>query len=297
MLDDKINKLYSAYRAGHYDRGGFEGALFKHIIEHHRSYGLFERNSGDCSDFLSWIYPRFSKSIERYVPVKGVSFGVFIHSLIRFGFKEYRAKELKRRGTERLYWNDVAINTPYYEEEWHECGKKEESGAQILPAKFSANHTAKFAANFAAKFAQKLQPNQTLMVMLKSYHAVTDDFIERAAKDLGLNKSKLKNMVEALHKERLEQDMRVNKLRDRCSTQYYRCMFIERKLKEAGRDTTEWRVFSERLSLHRKRLERMRLRLKNMRVEATNLQVAKIMGVPKGTVDSGIHAFKRKYCR
>jgi len=48
------------------------------------------------------------------------------------------------------------------------------------------------------------------------------------------------------------------------------------------------------LEIARKRLYSMRQRLSVVRMEASNDQVALIMGVAKGTVDSNLHAVRQK---
>jgi FixJ family two-component response regulator len=50
-----------------------------------------------------------------------------------------------------------------------------------------------------------------------------------------------------------------------------------------------------RLEKARKRLERMRNRLAGIRTDPTNRQVAEVIGVSKGSVDSGLHALKKKW--
>jgi hypothetical protein len=48
------------------------------------------------------------------------------------------------------------------------------------------------------------------------------------------------------------------------------------------------------LEIARKRLASMRRRLKAMRTEASNRQVAGIMGVKKGTIDSNLYEVRQK---
>jgi transposase len=50
----------------------------------------------------------------------------------------------------------------------------------------------------------------------------------------------------------------------------------------------------KRLERAEKRLGNMKKTLKNLKGGASNRQVAKILGVPKGTIDSNIHAAKYK---
>jgi transcriptional regulator of aromatic amino acid metabolism len=45
----------------------------------------------------------------------------------------------------------------------------------------------------------------------------------------------------------------------------------------------------------RKRLIAMREHLESMRIEAPNWQIANIIGVPKGTIDSSLYALKKAH--
>ncbi|GMO21076.1 MAG: hypothetical protein Pg6A_08030 [Termitinemataceae bacterium] len=266
-----LNEVYDDYSAGIINHSSFIEAVLKHILFNHRYYGILEKNAGDTQDFLSWIYPRFVKSIKRYVPVTGVTFEAFIYSTMRFNFREYLSRHARRMETEQSFWSDVAKDTPYYEESLFEG---EESMSPI----------------------RKTHKKQSLMVFLKCYHAVSDSMIKRMSSYLGMREESLRAMIDELRKERCEIELSFNELRERCKAQYYRCMNYERRLDRVERGSAAFGILFKRLTGHRERLLRMRRRLKNMRVEATNQQVARVMGIAKGSVDSGISAFKRKYC-
>jgi IS30 family transposase len=52
---------------------------------------------------------------------------------------------------------------------------------------------------------------------------------------------------------------------------------------------------ARRLVKAKKRLESMRKRLAALKAEASNRQVAALLGVPKGTIDSNLYAIKTRY--
>lgn len=274
MIDEKngANQLYDALTEGGIDERTFQGKIFRHILTHHKCYGIFEKNEDDNSDFLTWVYPRLSRALNRYEPRKDISFDAFLHTIIRLAYKEYKTRVYRRGKIEKLFWKEAAIHSSF----WKDDSESSYENSSCVTV--------------------RLHPKQTLMVLLKSYNAVSDELITRAAPVIGRSKEDLTAMIDELRKQRLEQDSEFHDLCERCYSQYVRCLSYERRLSAAEKDTPQHRQLTRQAGETRLRLARMRRRLKNMRIEASNRQVAAVMGIPKGSVDSGLNAFRRKYC-
>jgi hypothetical protein len=101
-------------------------------------------------------------------------------------------------------------------------------------------------------------------------------------------------MVDRLHGVRLKKEESRKRLADAAHCQYYRNLFYERRLSFQYKDTEAYCRFSRRLDRGRQRLERLRVRMRALRMEATNAEVAALLGIPKGTVDSRVSLIKSR---
>jgi len=264
-LDKSLEVVFGDYRRGTLGKRNLEGILFQWILDNPRSFGIFYRDKDDCIDFLTWLYPRLSRSIERYEDV-GSTFAGYMASMVRFSFKEYRMREEDHRITEAATWRERASDgTEVHEEE------------------------AEYYQNAPSKVPN---PRQVLILLLKSYYFVTDDLVKKAAPALGVDPERIGEFIAQLKALRLGQEDEYRALRDRVHAQFYRCITFERRLERSPEGSARRMRLEGALDRGRKRLASMRRRLSRMRVEASNREVAQVLGIPKGTVDAHLQACK-----
>jgi DNA-directed RNA polymerase specialized sigma24 family protein len=268
-----LNVLYKNYTSGLIERKEFEGLLFRIILDDLDRFNPYRWKRDECCDYVSWLYPRLRRAIESYRD-SGSSFESYISSIVRWSAKEYRAMMINHQVIEYAAWS-ARVPDMY-------AGNAEPEYPEIK------NET-------AAPVKRAKNPRQLLILILKCYYYLSDDFIERAAPAVGLKSSELKLIMEKLRKQRLLHDDRVRSLRERIYCQFYRCIILEKQLKAAPVDSTPAIKLKTRLERSRIRLEKMRKRLARIRVYASNLEIAKTLGIPKGTIDSNLHALKSRW--
>ena len=266
--NDNVNSMLNDYKKGRIDRKELEGKLFMYIRGNPRRFclSLFKIYTRD--DFISWLYPRLSRAIDHYTE-QGSSFEAYITTMVRLSAKEYSLRKKEHKIIEKTWWNAKALEMEAAEEE------PEYPDDTPIPGKVR-------------------NPRQVLMLLLKSYYYLSDDHINRLAPALGLKNDELYRMVDDLRLLRVEREEIINGLKERIHGQFYRCLAFERRLQSAAHYSAHWYKMKHSLETARKRLASMRRRLCAMRVEASNDQVAGIMGVAKGTVDSNLYAVRRK---
>jgi DNA-directed RNA polymerase specialized sigma24 family protein len=267
-----LSKLYHQYQEGGLKKKEFEGLLFQHLVDNFERYHLFEGNRDQWIDFLSWLYPRLSRAIDVYEDA-GASFDSYITSIIHWSAKEYRSREADHYVTEFACWKAKA-------EEILVCSAEPEypdTKSPSLPLKDIAT------------------PRQIVMLLLKSYYLVSDDFLNRIAASIGIKKESIRSMVDELRRRRTTREKEIRELRERIQCQYYRCLSFQYRLASAFPGTAYHEKLKSRLERARKRFFSMRKRLEGMRIDATNRQIAEVMGIPKGTVDSNLHMVRAKW--
>jgi hypothetical protein len=261
-----LTKLLEQYYSGTLNKKALEGRIFQFIQDRFEQFHLYNWNKDDFTDFLCWLYPRISRAIDNYRNT-GSSFDAYITAIIRWSAKEYHALERDHRMVEYTCWKAKAMEMAVCDDE---------------PAYLESKPVFKPISN----------PRQALVLLLKSYHFVSEDFLTRAAPAIGIPKEKLGQLIETLRKRRIQREEEIRELQERIFSQYYRCMTFEKKMRTAPEGSARVEKMRQCLVRGRKRLESMRRRLTAIKTEASNRQVADVLGVPKGTIDANLHAVK-----
>jgi hypothetical protein len=260
----ELDNMLKIYRSGQMDREKLETGIFYRIRENVLRFRPLKMDKENCGDFVSWLYPRIKKAIDRYED-HGATFDSYINVMVKLSAKEYCLRKKDRKIIEQTWWNAKA-------EEMLVC---EEEEPEYLEPK--------------QDFSQVRNRRQVLLLLLKSYHFLSDDYISRAAPALGMDREELKNMVDTLRNQRLGQEERIRKLQEQIYSQFYRCLAFENCMRAFSPESNHSGKMKERLERAKRRLEEMRKRLAVMRIDAPNWQIANLVGTKKGTVDSSLH--------
>jgi DNA-directed RNA polymerase specialized sigma24 family protein len=252
------------------ERKNFEGRIFQHILDNYRRFQLYNWTKEQCSDYLSWLYPRLRRAIDLYRDM-GSSFDAYISSIVRWTAREYRRRLQEHRVTEYSCWK----------------ARAEEVEAHSPEPEYMA---------MSAWRAPRLsKPRQVLMLLLKSYFFVSDSFIVRAAPALGLEEEELRSLIGELRKRRVKREEDIRLLKEQLHSQYYRCLSFERKLELLPKGTILHERMGERLVRARTRYAAMRERFSKTRFDPSNRQIAELLQIPKGTVDSTLRNLKERW--
>jgi hypothetical protein len=270
MGDDlPLDSFLHKYHGGKLRKKELESVIFEHILKNSNRFRLHRWPKDECVDFLCWLYPRISRAIDKYRN-KGFSFDAYIAAMVQWASREYIRVEVNHRITEQTYWN-------MYTQEMAVCEHEPVYDSDAVPFKPVNN------------------PRQTLMLLLKSYYFISENFIDRAAPAIGMKKEGLKHLVEQMRDMRVHRDEVIEGTRERIHTLYYRCISFERRMNAALEGSTKYEKLKIRLERARKQLVSMRKRFSRMRTNPTNREVAQVLGLPKGTVDSSLFAIKAKF--
>jgi hypothetical protein len=124
---------------------------------------------------------------------------------------------------------------------------------------------------------------------------MTEDYLNRIAETAGIQKKELQDLIDKLHEMRSKREAYIRDLQGRVYSQYYRCLAFEKRLSSAYEGTAKYAKLTHYLDNARKRFLTMRKRLSGIRVDATNQQIATLLNIPKGTVDSALHTVREKW--
>ena len=271
---DYLDRILQDHRSGHMNRKELEGKLFMHIRKKPWRFFLTGFKNDTLDDFISWLYPRLSRAVDHYTDM-GSSFDTYIISMVKLSAKEYCMRKKEHRIIEKAWWDAKAVEMAVAEEEQEYHKFPPVPSSEAVPEKVP-------------------NPRQILMLLLKSYYYMSDDYLEQLAPALDMEKEELFYMVDKLRVMRVKREQTLNGYKERIHGQYYRCLAFEKRLQAAAPNSAHSIKMQRSLQTARKRLSALRSRLKKMRTEASNGQVAWIMGVKKGTVDSNLFAVRQR---
>jgi hypothetical protein len=260
-----LNGLFADYSEGLLEKKKLEGEIFRAIKEDMRR--LVNWNRADDDEYLSWLYPRISQAIGTYRET-GSSFETYIGALVRMTAKEFRSRKARTYLAESAAWMSVFPDMYTSEDPPEYAHTEEEAGSKSV------------------------NPRQLLILILKCCYYVSDDFLQRAAPRLGISGEELDRMVGFLRKLREKREQYNDLLQEKVNYQFYRCIYYEKTLKSLPEDSIAAQRIRDKLERGRGRLANMRERLAKKLPDPSNHQIARLLGISKGTVDSVLYRLK-----
>jgi hypothetical protein len=286
-----LNELYHQYVEGGLGRKEFEGILFRIILKNTRYFYFADWGKDEYIDYLCWLYPRLSNAIDNYRE-KGYSFSTHIIALVRYSAKEYRSRQMDHYITEFAAWTVHAADMEVRSREPEYLAESSPMPVGAVPPPSGRPGER---AEVPPENTQVDNPRQILLLLLKSYYFVSDDFLKRIAPAIGMDAEKIMGMIDKLRDWRIRRDDAIRILQERIVCQFCRCIIFERRLRGAAEGTARREKLVKGLRRARERLTSLRKRLAGIRVEATNQQVADLLGITKGAVASNLYALKNRY--
>ena len=266
--DNFLSDLYLRYCDGTLPKTDLEGGVFLFLLENFDRYKLFNRKSDLWDDFIGWIFPRIKRAIDKYRDL-GSSFDAYITGLVHRASREFRCREADHFITESVCWQARAEEMELRETE-PEYG--EERKEVSMPS--------------------DIRPQQILYLALKAYYFISDDLSDRIARSIGMEAGKVRDLISEIRKRRSGRDMVVMRLKEQLFSQHYRCLAYEKIMNSTQTGTEYHEKLKSRYERARLRYRNMNKRLRSVRLNASNRMVAEVLGIPKGTVDSGLFAIK-----
>jgi hypothetical protein len=278
IMQKSLNELYSRYLTGDFEREELEGAVFLWLFNNPEKTWLRHWKSDEYEDFISWFYPRLKGSIDSYKDT-GSSFEAYMSKFLLVASKEYNVRKTTNAVTEYSAW---AARVP-------------ELYAMEEPPVYKHRNEEDFIAQMVIDKNGRKNSRRILALILKCYYYVSEDFAEKIAPLIEIDAKTLLEMLSKIREIRQKRDDEIYLMKERIYCQYYRCMIYEKKISIVEEDSVVHKKLTLRLVKARQRLEKMRKRMTAIRTEATNKQVAEVIGVAKGTVDSSLHRLKEKW--
>ncbi len=278
--------------------GGVElyGRIVENMVAERARYGFKDRV--ELLDLIGGFYHRIGRLVGRYRP-RERGFGPYLATSLRY-FK--RARDIEERDksfresecmiralpTER---GDDANATASEASSGRDPGDGADSGSEAPPR--GRDFLASISPDATRSASVESTGKRILFLALKCAFSLTEEHIDRLGTITGTGSAHLKSRIEALRvlaSERIKRREIQIRVRDKVFSGL--CYYEGRaKAENDPERRREWEVLAER---YRMRFSRARERVRAVQADPTNEEIALVLGLPKGTVDSGLHYLKKR---
>ncbi len=282
--------------------------IVNEVLRQRRVYGLGKIE--EAQDVLAHFYPRISALILRYCGT-GKSFEAYLSANLRYFRKEILCQDQERRMREREVLKRSHLAE--YGDEEAQARERADSVAEAGPMAVDKSLVdARFVSNTRSVTDPGSEKDKLLSLCLKknnvcsreatrlrvlllglkcAYH-LNESQIERLAVLTGLHINCLRARIDALRDLAEPHFKKMEKLQARRDKMYASLCYYERLSYEEF-DSAKKRQYEQIIERLRLRLQKCRSTISSIPGGPSNLQVGLVLGIPKGTVDSGLFLIRR----
>jgi DNA-directed RNA polymerase specialized sigma24 family protein len=228
-----------------------------------------------CGEFYAHFQPRLFRLLSRFKD-KGKPFETYLCSVMSWELKNFTRD---RKKSDRI-WN-TALRLEYPEEQGCSETEWEEARPETLDERV------------ASLFRNGADRRNILSLCLKNIRHMTPERLSGLAALLRVPEEVLSGYAQALRSRMAPREKRLEMFRGRRNRAYSNARLLERELQEEL-DPGRRSAILERLATARKRMRTAMHRMSRIMLNPTNREIAEVLAVPKGTVDSGLFWLKRK---
>jgi RNA polymerase sigma factor (sigma-70 family) len=228
-----------------------------------------------CGDFYVFIHPRLIRLLDRFRD-QGRPFESYLFTVLGWQLRNF-ARD-RRRGERK--WN-VSLHL-----EPGACVEAEEAPSPCA-------QEWRLPCALAGHVKSRADRRNLLFLVLKCSRTAAPGSVGALAAAIGIEEQRLRGLMETLREMRVPRERRLETFRDRRNGAFAQARLLETELKTEC-DPRKALPLEQALSRARRRMRLAMERMARVGLSPTNREIAAVLGVPKGTVDSGLYWLKRK---
>lgn len=265
-MEDSLTRAVLDVQAGKVELMVARNLAFVEIFQYFQ--GCRGRNEDDVSEFLLSFQDRLETLIRRF-RYQGLP------------FRHYLMRSIKWRWTSFLSLKTQA-------ERLDELSTEPSFGAETCA---EPEHGWEFRREFRA--VPSVPAHRWVLLTLKAAPQVDDEVMEEVCRHSGTDLSWLQACQHRLCRSASRRLHRWKALADRRREAFFRRVVAEDSAREALDPVSRGR-FEDRAHFYRQRLGRIHRDQAAATLSPTHLEISRLLGMPKGSVDSGLHHLKKK---
>jgi len=229
-----------------------------------------------CGDFYVFIHPRIIRLLHRFRD-QGRPFESYLWAVLNWQLRNF-ARD--RHRDERKWQVSLRVDAGAL------AVREEEAGGSELAGLASAEMVGRILRSDADR-------RNFLFLILKFSRLLDPDRAPALARLAGVTASRLLSLAASLRDLRAGREKRQEMFRGRRNKCYAAIRLLETEL-QSETDAERIALLQTRLGRTRSRMKAAMEHLSRVALSPTNLEIGKVLGVPKGTVDSGLFWLKKK---
>ncbi len=234
-----------------------------------RKYGWGE---DDCSEFYLFFYRRIMRIIRNYNDV-GRNFEAYLYSSLKWQFRIYSRKRL------------------LCDRDWKYSSLKEFWNTADEPA--GAEPEGMLLEDYPGIIRGKADSRHYILYILKQAVTVCEEDIVKAAAVTGYSYDWLGKKVCEIRSLLFKKEKRLTVLRERRNRAYYKLILLEEELHDSSvSDSIDYCM--ERIVRLKKTMKDAQTAISKIKLSPSNRELADIIKIPKGTIDSSLYSLKKK---
>ena len=235
----------------------------------------------DCGEFYLYCRPRLQEWIDRFQD-QGRPFEAYLKSVLTWQLRSY----YRAKGRQEAAWR-LAATAPF----WDPDAAELTSGAPGARAQRAPAATPAARAVAAAAGTPAVR-RRVLFAVLKNCARMHDTYVPAWAGLCG--RADLQALIGRARQASRDSQRRWSRLRERSNHAFATARMIEGQLLGEA-DADRRRILQQRLQRARRTATNARTELRAVRRGPSNRQIAQLLGIPKGTVDTGLFWLKHRF--
>jgi hypothetical protein len=302
MAESTLNDLVNSYRQSGKGRELILERVAALVYDSHGRFGF--DNEDDAADALMKYRERIGKLLDRFED-RGISFDAYLASSLRFLAKTVRRE--KRQRYDRELVCESVVSRPFGESEAYADGGEAlllQESADARPEVFGKCVSVDRARSRRRPRARGGTPSspalktayssRLVFLAIKCAWEIDEEGVARVARSAGVDPEWLAAAIEQARRSLESERSRVERLAERRNASWCRQRLLEAKLASEN-DAYRHPRLEAALARERARYARIKEEFEALKVIVPNSVVARILGVPKGTVDSGLYYLRKRY--
>lgn len=248
----------------------------------------------DSGDFFCMFYPKIEGLIERFA-YSGKPFEAYLISSIRWQLKTFAKKRAIQRAEERAvkdesdFWQTCTLDE-------HEVPGETVHAAMVKDKShiYSPEVSRTLKIEGEGKITDPAWAKRFLYLILRNVAFVDDSLMEHAAKLSGYDVQFILGCATELRERLLEKRKRFAALREKRNALHVRILQLNDLLSD---ETDEERIasYGKQLASARNRANRLNSTIRSAPVVPTHKDIAEVLGMSKGSVDSGLYYLNKAF--
>ena len=286
MNNRKLTIMLTAYRKGNLAKREVVEAVS--LFVYRFPLKAYRWKEDECSDFFSFFFPKIENIIETF-QMRGVPFEAYLIKTLRLQIKTFAAKRI----ADEIYMKLIK-NREFWPYE------KIIESSSCLETSESYNRHTSFIISVVEKILSpcgtiecrdKTLKKRALMLVLKKSRVVSPEDIEALSPMLGCSERWLSSSIAILREKLDEKNEKRKIMEERRNRRFLRLCVLHEQFYTCDNCEKRNQLYSD-IARTKAYMENLKTRIEQLSDEPTHQEIAEIMNLPKGSVDSGLFYLK-----